>query len=123
MRFFHTPALARFSWAAFRIMLGLAFASHGAQKLFGMFGGVDGKGMSVPIASLFGLAGVLELVGGLLIVIGLFTRPVAFILSGEMAAAYFMAHVTPSASILPIVNKGEPAFLYCFAFLMLAFNG
>jgi putative oxidoreductase len=123
MRFFHNPALARFSWAAFRIMFGLAFACHGAQKLFGMFGGVDGKGMSVPLMSMFGLAGVLELVGGLLIVIGLFTRPVAFILSGEMAVAFFVAHVAPSGSLIPVVNKGELAVLYCFAFLFLAFHG
>jgi putative oxidoreductase len=123
MRFFHNPALARFSWAAFRIVVGLGFASHGAQKMFGMFGGVDGKGMAVPLMSIFGLAALLELVGGLLVVIGLFARPVAFILAGEMAVAYFMAHVGPSGSIHPLVNKGEPAVLYCFAFLLLAFNG
>jgi putative oxidoreductase len=123
MRFFHNPALARFSWAAFRIVLGLGFASHGAQKMFGMFGGVDGHGMAVPPMSLFGLAAALELVGGLLVAIGLFTRPVAFILAGEMAVAYFMAHVTPSGSLHPLVNKGEPAVLYCFAFLFLAFHG
>lgn len=123
MRFFHHPALARFSWAAFRIVLGLAFASHGAQKLFGMFGGVDGHGMAVPLTSMFGVAGVLELVGGLLIAIGLFTRCAAFVVSGEMAVAYFMVHVANSGSIHPLVNKGEPALLYCFAFLFFAFNG
>jgi putative oxidoreductase len=123
MRFFHNPALARFSWAAFRVMYGLSFMTHGAMKLFGMFGGVDGKGMSLPVASLPGAAGVLELVGGLLIVIGLFTRPVAFILCGEMAVAFFMAHAAKAGSIIPVVNQGEPAFLYCFAFLFLAFHG
>lgn len=123
MRVFHNPALARFSWAAFRIMFGLGFLSHGAQKLFGTFGGVDGKGMTVPLMSLFGLAGVIELVGGTLIVLGLFTRPVAFLLCGEMAAAYFKGHVATSGSIIPAVNHGEPAFLYCFAFLLLAFHG
>jgi putative oxidoreductase len=123
MRFFHNPSLARFTWAAFRIMFGLSFAHHGAQKLFGMFGGVDGKGMAVPLMSMFGFAGVLELVGGLLVLIGLFTRPLAFILAGEMAVAYFMGHVAPSGSIIPAVNKGEPAVLFCFAFLFLAFHG
>jgi putative oxidoreductase len=123
MRFFHNPALARFTWAAFRIMFGLTFATHGLQKLFGMFGGVDGKGMTVPLVSLFGLAGVLELGGGLLIALGLLTRPVAFVLAGEMAVAYFMGHVAPSGSILPPVNKGEPPVLYCFAWLFLAFHG
>src|SRR5471032_1501653 len=122
MRFFHHPTISRVAWAAFRIIVGLAFASHGAQKLFGMFGGVDGKGMAVPLMSLFGLAAVLELVGGVLVAIGLFTRPVAFLLSGEMAVAYFMVHVSQSGSILPLVNKGEPAVLYCFAFLLLAFH-
>ena len=123
MRFFHHPALARFSWAAFRIVLGLAFASHGAQKMFGMFGGVDGHGMAVPLGSMFGFAAALELVGGLLVAIGLFTRCAAFVLSGEMAVAYFMVHVAKSGSIHPLVNKGEPALLYCFAFLFFAFNG
>jgi Predicted membrane protein len=123
MRFFHHPALARLSWAAFRVVLGLAFASHGAQKLFGMFGGVDGHGMAVPLVSMFGFAALLELVGGLLVAIGFFTRPAAFILSGEMAVAYFMVHVAKSGSIHPLVNKGEPALLYCFAFLLFAFNG
>jgi putative oxidoreductase len=123
MRFFHHPTISRVAWAAFRIIVGLAFASHGAQKLFGIFGGVDGNGMAVPLMSLFGLAGVLELVGGLLVTIGLFTRPVAFLLSGEMAVAYFMVHVSTGHSIIPLVNKGEPAVLYCFAFLLLAFHG
>lgn len=123
MRFFHNPALARVTWAAFRIMFGLGFACHGAQKLLGMFGGVDGKGMTVPLVSLIGFAGVLELVGGLLIVIGLLTRPVAFLLAGEMAVAFFKGHVATSGSIIPAVNHGEPAFLYCFAFLLLAFHG
>ena len=122
MRFFHHPTISRIAWAAFRIIVGLAFARHGAQKLFGVFGGLDGNGATVPFMSLFGLAGVLELVGGLLVAIGLFTRPVAFLLSGEMAVAYFMVHAR-QGSLIPIVNKGEPAVLYCFAFLLLAFHG
>ncbi|HEX2716683.1 MAG TPA: DoxX family protein [Gemmatimonadaceae bacterium] len=125
MRFFHNPSLARFTWALLRITAGLAFTVHGAQKVFGMFGGVDGKGMTPPLMSLFGFAGVLELAGGLLMVIGLFSRPVAFILAGEMAAAFFMGHVTAQGgfNINPVLNRGEPAYLYCFIWLFFAFNG
>jgi len=125
MRFFHNPSLARFTWALLRITAGLAFMVHGSQKLFGMFGGVDGQGMTPPLMSQFGLAGVLEFVGGLLMVIGLFSRPVAFILAGEMAVAYFQAHVTGGGGfqINPILNRGEPAYLYCFIWLFFAFNG
>jgi putative oxidoreductase len=68
------------------------------------------------------VAGVLELVGGALIMVGLFTRPVAFVLAGEMAVAYFMSHV-PNGGILPIANRGEAAALFCFIFLFLAGNG
>ena len=78
--------------ALLRIVAGLLFMLHGGQKFFGWFGGIDGKGGTVELASLFGLAGTLELVGGALIIIGLLTRPVAFLLSGQMAVAYFMAH-------------------------------
>lgn len=125
MRFFHEPALARFTWALLRIMAGLAFMVHGAQKLFGMFGGVDGKGMTPPLMSLFGFAGVLEFFGGLLIVLGLFTRPVAFLLAGEMAVAFFRAHAMGANGfdIIPATNRGESAYLFCFIFLFLAFNG
>ena len=122
MGFFENPNLARYTHAVLRIIAGLNFATHGAQKLFGVFGGVDGHGMTAPLGGLFGVAGVIELVAGLLIMIGLFTRPAAFIASGEMAVAYFMAHV-PNGGIVPVVNHGEPAILLCFIFLFLAFNG
>jgi putative oxidoreductase len=122
MSFFRNPALARFSYAALRILTGLLFMQHGAQKLFGMLGGVDGHGATAQMASLAGVAGVLEFVGGLLIVIGLFTRVVAFILSGEMAYAYWMVHVA-HGGLIPIRNRGEFAALLCFVFLFLAFNG
>ena len=122
MGFFENPNLARYTHALLRILAGLSFATHGAQKLFGAFGGMDGHGGTVPLAGQFGAAGVIELVGGLLIAIGLFTRPAAFIAAGEMAVAYFMAHV-PNGGIIPVVNHGEPAVLYCFIFLFLAFNG
>jgi putative oxidoreductase len=76
---------------------------------------------NVQLMSLAGMAGMLELVGGLLLLIGLFTRPVAFVLSGEMAAAYFMAHASMSPS--PLLNHGELAVVYCFVFLYFAFAG
>lgn len=104
-----------------RIAAGVMFILHGAQKYLGWFGGVDGNGGTVEPMSLFGLAGALELVGGALIIIGLFTRPVAFVLSGMMAVAYFMVHFP--GGVWPIENRGEPAALFSFIFLFLAFNG
>ena len=109
-------------YALFRIMFGLLFASHGAQKLFGMFGGVDGQGAKLgPEGGLGYVAGWIELVAGLMIAIGLFTGIAAFIASGTMAVAYFMAHA--SGGFWPLVNKGEMAVLYCFAFLYMAARG
>jgi len=99
-----------------RIVFGLMFMQHGAQKLFGAFGG-----SAVDLMTLRGLAGVLEFFGGLLIVVGLFTRPVAFVLSGQMAVAYFMAHLP--RGLVPIENGGELAVLYSFFFLFLAAVG
>jgi putative oxidoreductase len=102
-----------------RIVTGLLFLEHGTAKLLGvphvaMFDGLQ-------LLSLMGVAGVLELGGSLLIILGLFTRPVAFILSGEMAAAYFMAHAPQAFS--PLVNQGELAVIYCFVFLYLSVAG
>ncbi|MDX6807076.1 DoxX family protein [Terrihabitans rhizophilus] len=102
-----------------RIMTGLLIMQHGTQKLFG-FPEASARGMP-PLVSLMGLAGVIELVGGLLIVIGLFTRPTAFLLAGFTAVAYFMAHA--SKSFFPILNGGELAALYCFVFLYLMLAG
>lgn len=105
-----------------RIMSGFLFMPHGAQKLFGLFGGFGGQpGATAPLFSLTGLAGFLEFFGGLAIFLGLLTRPVAFILSGQMAAAYFMAHV--SRDFWPLLNRGELAALYSFVFLFLAAAG
>jgi putative oxidoreductase len=97
------------------------FSLHGMQKLLGFFGGPGGKGGTVPFGSLFWFAGALELVGGLLVILGLFTSPVAFILCGEMAVAYFKAHFPQG--FLPLVNHGELAVLYCFIFLYLCTAG
>jgi putative oxidoreductase len=100
-----------------RIMTALLFMQHGTQKILDF----PPSDMDVPIMSIFGLAGLLELFGGLLVLIGLFTRPVAFLLSGEMAVAYFMAHAPQS--FFPIVNGGDAAILYCFVFLFIVFAG
>ena len=108
-------------YAVMRIVVGLLYACHGAQKLFGMLGGVDGRGASAPLLSQFGLAGIIELVGGLLIAVGSLTGYAAFIASGEMAAAYFVAHVPQG--FWPILNTGELAVLYCFVFLYIASRG
>ena len=108
-------------YALMRIVVGLAFAQHGAQKLFGVFGGVDGGGATVEILSLMGVAGVIELGCGLLVAIGLLTRLAAFLASGLMAFAYFMAHA--GRGFWPIENQGELAVLFCFVFLYIAFRG
>src|SRR5439155_7910915 len=98
-----------------RIVVAALFLQHGTAKLFHVphVANFD----NLQLMSLVGLAGVLELVGGLLLLIGLFTRPVAFVLSGEMAFAYFMAHAARDP--LPILNGGELAVVYCFLFLYL----
>jgi putative oxidoreductase len=115
--------IERFAWAALRVMAGLMFMMHGLQKLFGMWGGPMGNGQGVPPLSFpFGVAGILEIVLGLLIAIGLFTRPAAFVAAGEMAVAYFWQHV-PNGGIMPLANRGEIAVLYCFVFLFFAVFG
>jgi putative oxidoreductase len=106
--------------AVLRIMTALLFIEHGTQKLFGFPAGPDGDS-TVQLVSLMGLAGVLEFFGGLLILIGLLTRPTAFVLAGFMAVAYFMAHAPQS--FFPVLNGGDAAILYCFIFLYLIFAG
>lgn len=106
----------------FRIVFGLLFMLHGTQKLLNYPPGPAEMGFPFPLFTMPGIAGALELVGGLLIMLGLFTRPAAFIVSGEMAVAYFKGHFTPSA-FWPMQNGGELAVLYCFAFLYLAVAG
>jgi putative oxidoreductase len=107
--------------ALLRMVAGFMFMLHGGQKLFGWFGGMGGQGGTAELASLMGIGGIIELVGGALVIIGLFTRPVAFVMSGEMAVAYFMIHFPQG--FWPIQNQGELAALYSFAFLFFAFNG
>lgn len=102
-----------------RIVAAFLFIAHGTQKLFAF--PVNQPRSVVDLMSLAGLAGVLETFGGALLLLGLFTRPVAFILAGEMAFAYFMAHAPRSP--WPILNGGEPAALFCFVYLYLAAAG
>ena len=103
--------------ALFRVVVGFLFACHGSQKLFGFPPAPEPH----PLTALMLVAGVIELVGGVLIALGLMTSIAAFLCSGQMAVAYFMAHAPQG--FLPIVNQGELAVLYCFAFLFLAATG
>jgi putative oxidoreductase len=97
-----------------RIVAALIFMEHGTQKLLGF---PPSENPSPELLSLSGIAGILELIGGALLVLGLFTRPVAFILSGQMAVAYWLVHAP--RSFYPVLNGGDPAILYCFIFLYL----
>ncbi|WP_400191556.1 DoxX family protein [Hymenobacter sp. B81] len=113
-------SLSRFAphtYALLRILAGLLFALHGSQKLLGF----PGDGEPVPLASLMGLAGVVELLGGLLVALGWFTRLAAFLASGQMAVAFFWKHFPQHP--LPLLNGGEPAVLFCFVFLCIAAHG
>jgi putative oxidoreductase len=102
-----------------RIMVGFTFSLHGWQKFFGILGGIGGS--RAELQSALGVAGVLETFGGLLIILGLFTQPVAFVLSGEMAVGYFRAHAPRGWA--PLTNGGELAVFYCFFFLWLSSSG
>jgi putative oxidoreductase len=99
-----------------RVVAGLAFAEHGAQKLFGVLGGT-----AQPLTSQFGLAGIIEFVGGIMIAIGLFASPVAFVATGQMAWAFFQQHLP--RGWWPIQNGGELALVYCFLWLYVAASG
>ena len=104
-----------------RIVTALLFIEHGSQKLFNFPAWPENFGPQPALMSLMGLAAVLEFFGGMLILLGLFTRPVAFVLSGFMAVAYFMAHAPQG--FFPVLNQGDAAILFCFIFLYLVFAG
>jgi len=105
-----------------RLVAGLLFFQVGAMKFLGWFGGMPGSnGMPAPLMTQIGLAGVLEFFGGIAIMLGLFTRPVTFLLSGEMAVAYWQVHAPKGA--WPILNHGEAAVLFCFIWLFMAAYG
>ena len=111
--------LGRYSevvYALMRMVVGLLFACHGAQKLFGVFGG-----QNIPSSPLMVTAGMIELIGGGLVALGLWAGYAAFVASGHMAVAYFMMHAP--GGFWPIANKGEPAVLFCFIFLYIASGG
>lgn len=119
-----SPAMNRFAPAALsvlRIVSAYLFLLHGSAKLLGapkieMFA-------NLQLMSLSGVAGIIELAGGVLVLIGLFTRPAAFVMSGLMAFAYFIAHASQGNPLFPLMNGGESAVLFCFVFLYIAAAG
>jgi putative oxidoreductase len=112
---------SQYLYAMMRIVVGLLFACNGAQKLFGVFGGLGKTGSAAPFFSQMGLAGFLEFSLGLLIAVGLLTGYAAFIASGEMAVAYFLEHFP--RGFWPILNAGDRAVFYSFVFLYIASRG
>jgi putative oxidoreductase len=115
--------LTTLTFTVLRIVAAILFFSHGAQKVFGWFGGFGPSNGAVNLMSLMGAAGIIEVVAGVGIALGLATRPLAFIASGEMAVAYFWSHTRRSNSIWWWENGGEVAMLYCFLWLYLAAAG
>src|SRR5688572_30489758 len=115
------PRFEPIAYAALRIVAGAMFTFHGLQKIFGVLS----PHAQPAVGSQVWIGGVIELVGGLLVAIGLFTRPAALLASGTMAVAYIQFHwkLALGTSMLPIVNGGEPAVLYCFVFLLFAIRG
>jgi putative oxidoreductase len=113
--------LGRWTHAILRLGAGVLFMEHGLQKLFGMFGGIGTSGGTVPLASQLGVAGLLETVGGALLILGLLTQPVAIMLAAEMIIAFAIAHAPQGG--WPIQNQGELALLYAAIFVFLAGNG
>lgn len=117
----NVPWYQRVTLTLLRVMAPFVIMEHGAQKLFGVLGGFGGPGHTAHLFSLMGLAGVIEFFVALLVMIGLFTRIAALIVSGEMAVAYFYVH--RPQGFWPIRNHGELAVLFCFIFLSLAATG
>jgi len=114
-------SLAPYLLSVLRIVAAFLFMQIGTAKLFGFPAAILPGGGTASVASLLGVAGILETLGGGLLLVGLFTRPVAFVLSGEMAVAYFYAHFPHG--FWPVLNQGAPAVLYCFLFLYLSAAG
>lgn len=115
------PAFEEFAYNLLRIGFGLLFMEHGAQKMFGWLGGFGGPGGTAELFSRFGAAGVIEFFGGLLLVLGLFTRPVALITALEMAVAYSIGHLP--RGLVPILNRGELTLLYLLGFIYVLSRG
>jgi putative oxidoreductase len=112
---------AQIAYALLRVVSGWLFFQSGCVILLGWFGGMPGQPSPPPLMSQVGIGGILELFGGLLILLGLFTRPVAFLLSGMMAVAYWQFHAPQGG--WPLQNQGIPAVLFCFIFLYMAAEG
>jgi putative oxidoreductase len=109
------------AYGLMRVVFGAVFLMYGLQK-FGMLGGLNGQGAAAPFLSFpYGIAAIIEIIVGVLVIVGLFTRAAAFVGCGEMAVAYFMSHF-PQA-VLPVQNGGQPAVLFCFAFLYMVARG
>lgn len=106
-----------------RLVVGYMFLLHGTAKFFEFPVSMTGGNGSVELFSLYGVAGILEIVGGLLLILGLFTRVVSFLLSGQMAYAYFFVHADSATLFQPMLNKGELAALYSVVFLLFVFVG
>lgn len=114
-------ALEPYVRSLMRIVVGFVFIEHGLQTVFGLLGGMGGSGATAHFLSLPWATGIIEFSGGALIILGWFTSPAAFVLSGEMAVAYFWAH--SPRGFWPLVNHGELAVVYCFIFLYLSAAG
>lgn len=114
-------AWAPYLLSALRIVAAFLFMQFGTAKLFAFPAAIMPGGGTAPLASLAGVAGVLEAFGGALLLVGLFTRPVAFLLSGQMAVAYFIGHAPQG--FWPVLNQGHPAVLFCFVWLYLSAAG
>jgi putative oxidoreductase len=117
----NTTRAVQVTYFLLRIVAGFLFVQFGGLILFGWFGGIPGQPGRPPLMSQTGIGGILEFFGGIAILLGLFTRPVAFILSGMMAVAYWQFHA-PSGR-WPVLNQGVPAILFCFIFLYMAAKG
>jgi putative oxidoreductase len=112
---------APYLWSILRIVAGFMFIQYGTMKLFAFPAGMPPNNGTAAMFTQMWFAGVLEVVGGILILIGLFTRPVAFVLAGEMAVAYFQGHAP--TSFWTVINQGTPAVLFCFLFLYMSAHG
>lgn len=118
----HVSTLQPRALAVLRIVTAYVFLQHGTAKLFGI-PAVEMFEAGVPVMSMNGIAGLLEIVGGVLLLIGFFTRPTAFVLCGEMAFAYFIGHASQGDALVPMLNGGELAVMFCFIFLYFAAAG
>ncbi|PJG82018.1 DoxX family protein [Caviibacterium pharyngocola] len=115
--------LSPYVLALLRIIAGYMFLLHGTAKFFEFPVSMTGGNGAVELLSMYGIGGLLEIIGGVLLIIGLFVRPTAFLLSGQMAFAYFGIHAAADNILLPIVNQGELAALYSLVFLYFVFAG